>query len=411
MGRLGWVDFSSDDRDRVRDVLALLKEAGTLDELGIGQVRDAFSDAMFPGLSTIQTRARYFLAVPKLLLDWAELPDAKRRKKPLPEYLARAENDLARVLKANHERLGISPTDIIGHTAVATGGVERRPSSTYWIGLRAFGIVDTKQSLAEFCREWRRDHHAHGRVEADDGADDADHRFETKVRRPPSSHGPLRDTLTLDLNKKEAAFLETRIRDAKGLAHSVMAQLLSSGLAAGALSGETTRFGAFAQWAHGQKTLSAQSRETIAAADQFSRAVEGAHIVFNSLMARRFEITRLAKETRTRFRDWRADARAADLFHAEAPDVWLSAAVHGQLKVRGRTRDFLVAWNDAMRADKPMRFLEDLVEAQAKGNKKERSLLLRGPQQASSWFGMEALDYRWQTARRMLKDITEPAAC
>lgn len=65
MSSLGWVDFSSEDRTRVQEVLALLKQPGTLDELGIGQVRDAFSDLLFPGFSTIQTRARYFLAVPK----------------------------------------------------------------------------------------------------------------------------------------------------------------------------------------------------------------------------------------------------------------------------------------------------------------------------------------------------------
>ena len=55
MSAIGWVDFSSDDRQRVQQVLALLKETGTLDELGVGQVRDAFSDVLFPGFSTIQT--------------------------------------------------------------------------------------------------------------------------------------------------------------------------------------------------------------------------------------------------------------------------------------------------------------------------------------------------------------------
>ena len=82
MIKLGWVDFSSDDRTRVQEVLALLKEPGTLDELGIGQVRDAFSDLLFPGFSTIQTRSRYFLAVSYILLDWASLPLGKRRRWP-----------------------------------------------------------------------------------------------------------------------------------------------------------------------------------------------------------------------------------------------------------------------------------------------------------------------------------------
>ncbi len=53
--KLGWVDFSSLERDRVSQVLSILQEKGTLDELGIGQIRDAFADKLFPGISTIQT--------------------------------------------------------------------------------------------------------------------------------------------------------------------------------------------------------------------------------------------------------------------------------------------------------------------------------------------------------------------
>ena len=41
-----------------------LQRTDTRDELGIGSVRDAFADMLFPGTSTIMTRARYFLLVP-----------------------------------------------------------------------------------------------------------------------------------------------------------------------------------------------------------------------------------------------------------------------------------------------------------------------------------------------------------
>jgi hypothetical protein len=46
------------------DVVDLFREHDTRDELGIGSVRDAFADMLFPGTSTIMTRARYFLLVP-----------------------------------------------------------------------------------------------------------------------------------------------------------------------------------------------------------------------------------------------------------------------------------------------------------------------------------------------------------
>ena len=66
MSLIAWLDTSADEQRRVREIVALFTDKGTLDELGIGQIRDAFSDGMFPGTSTIQTRARYLLFVPWL---------------------------------------------------------------------------------------------------------------------------------------------------------------------------------------------------------------------------------------------------------------------------------------------------------------------------------------------------------
>ncbi len=54
MSTLSWVDFSSTDREQVSKILAMLREPGTLDELRIGQIRDAFADLLFPGFPTIQ---------------------------------------------------------------------------------------------------------------------------------------------------------------------------------------------------------------------------------------------------------------------------------------------------------------------------------------------------------------------
>ena len=59
-----WLDYSEQDRRKMLDVVSLFGESDTRDELGIGVVRDAFANLFFPGTSTLQTRARYFLFVP-----------------------------------------------------------------------------------------------------------------------------------------------------------------------------------------------------------------------------------------------------------------------------------------------------------------------------------------------------------
>ena len=41
---LGRIDFSKSERNKVRSVLDLLSEKGTLDELGIAPIRDGFAE-------------------------------------------------------------------------------------------------------------------------------------------------------------------------------------------------------------------------------------------------------------------------------------------------------------------------------------------------------------------------------
>ena len=61
---LSWLDFSEAERRRALQVVELFAMQETRDELGLGAIRDALSEAMFPGISTVQRRARYFLIVP-----------------------------------------------------------------------------------------------------------------------------------------------------------------------------------------------------------------------------------------------------------------------------------------------------------------------------------------------------------
>ena len=49
---LTWIDLTASDRDKMRRVLDLFNEQGTLDEMGLGSLRDTVSDALFPGRRT-----------------------------------------------------------------------------------------------------------------------------------------------------------------------------------------------------------------------------------------------------------------------------------------------------------------------------------------------------------------------
>ncbi len=67
-----WLDYSEHERRKMLDVIELFNSRTTRDELGIGGIRDAFADLLFPGTTTIQTVAKYFLLVPWMYLQLAQ---------------------------------------------------------------------------------------------------------------------------------------------------------------------------------------------------------------------------------------------------------------------------------------------------------------------------------------------------
>src|SRR5690554_6244278 len=99
--QLGWVDFSKEQKNKVLSVIDLLSEPGAVDELGVGIVRDAFSDIFFPGTSTIQTRAKYFIIVPYLLYELEN--DRRMTPDRMIEKLHEEELEFIEVLKKSGE--------------------------------------------------------------------------------------------------------------------------------------------------------------------------------------------------------------------------------------------------------------------------------------------------------------------
>ncbi|MBR2823243.1 MAG: hypothetical protein IKE24_06140 [Clostridia bacterium] len=145
---LGWIDFSKNERDKVLSVLDLLSENGTLDELGIAPVRDGFAERFFPGTSTIQTRAKYFLIVPYILKDLEHNEETNPNR--LQRMLDESEKKCAvRLLEKENDTAGV-----IGSRSLSQGSwVKRTPASIYWAGLRSYGIfTGGGVSLSEYLR-------------------------------------------------------------------------------------------------------------------------------------------------------------------------------------------------------------------------------------------------------------------
>lgn len=409
MSRIGWVDFSSTDRDKVSQVLAMLQEPGTLDELGIGQIRDAFADQLFPGFSTIQTRAKYFITVPRIIRDYLALDVRIQRRTSLREYLESQENELAELLVKRHDS---SERGIIGSEMVGSEqGVARKPSSVYWNGLRQFGIVNTSKSLAEFSRELGQVQSAPRAAGHEEDDSDAITRrsvvhldvFESDWMRDASIH----------LSESEARFLIDKLTHTPAIRNSVVSQFLTHDLAIELVDdgADALTFTELVAWMKGRAEVSQPCRHTLELADEFSDAIRGAHIRFNILIARNSGNAALEAEREEVFSRWLEQARERNLFSASRVDDWLQAATAGRSRINMNAREFLGKWHEAIYQKKPVSSLDQLVEGRVQKNKGRRSILLKNLGEAPNWQGMDSLSYRWPTARIILKDIVQGAKC
>ena len=146
--QLGWIDFSKTERSKILSVLDLLTQDSTLDELGIAPIRDGFSNLFFPGTSTIQTRAKYFFIVPYALKELELSAETN------PNMILKIFDQMERECGENFLEQNRNESGVIGKRSLQSGKwVKRSPSDIYWAGLRKFGIFTGGNiSLTEYVR-------------------------------------------------------------------------------------------------------------------------------------------------------------------------------------------------------------------------------------------------------------------
>jgi hypothetical protein len=392
ISQIGWVDFSSTDRDRVKQVLGQLNEPGTLDELGIGPLRDAFADKMFPGFSTIQTRAKYLITVPRMIRDYLLLSAAEQRRTKLDKYLRERENELARVLTKLH---GESETGIIGSTKIDSGGVARLPSSVYWGALRVWGLVNTTVSLGQFQREIAVHEPVFGGVQQSEDDDPDGLRPLSRVKLDRFEPEWFKN-LSILLTHSESSFLIERLR--RGPVNSLPTQFELHGLMNDALNDSLRDFSLFAEWGQRQLAFSAAARNTLKMAAEFSELIYGAHLRFNCLLARHNKRDDLVASHESSWQEWISTVQS----NSRMLDNWL---VDTKARLPLRTTIFLRNWISAVGENKQVERLDQLVKEQAEWNKGERTLLKKRLPSDYPWIGMGRLNYRWSNVRTILKDI------
>lgn len=216
--QLGWIDFSKTERNKILSVLDLLSENGTLDELGIAPIRDGFANLFFPGTSTIQTRAKYFFLVPYALKE-LELSNETN-----PNRFLRALNETEKMCGETLLEINPNENGIIGKRSLQSGKwVKRTPADIYWAGLRKYGIFTGGNiSLSEYARAscaiknqksnlTKLGNRNDSAEENETDDKNAGNIFKMQFWKMPLYQRVWRDEIQMSLTKEEGEFLREQI--------------------------------------------------------------------------------------------------------------------------------------------------------------------------------------------------------
>jgi Family of unknown function (DUF6361) len=380
-----WLAYSASEQQRAQELASLLSERETRDELGLGSIRDAISDRLFPGTSTIQSRARYFLFLPWIFQGLEAKTGGRAQQNA--EW---AERKLIEHLRQSD--------DLRGLVGTRSHLVLRLPSSIYWAGLGVLGVRRSQGPLSLYYR-WLDDPERHRHHARDDDHDLIVGAATTWWDCVPAVPDGFPERASFALTAEEAQYLADRAVAATPYP-TMLGQLWTRGTTT-----EDVQF----PWEHPQAAAMPPSvREDLAVAERFSLIAHGASILYNQLIA----IARSEDETADDYRGlldvWQEEHFAAvTTFDLER--VWNLA--HSS---RPRAREFVRQWQQIVRqADGQLS-----TDTTAQAFIRSREIRVKGEQRSrianpfrvewSGASGASRMDYRWSVAvKQMCIDLTE----
>lgn len=403
---ISWLDHSEDDQRRIREVLKLFTDKGTVDDLGLGTIRDAFSNLMFPGTSIIQTRARYFLFIP-----WAY----RHFEKKSPENMAAKVDDFQRrlidALKAGEDQEGI-----IGR--VAGRSVKNLPSAIYWSGLARYGIF-TAEGLTERNYAKRVANPVAKPEYEGEQAGRTGTFWNPDIPAPPDGFYKFAPT-NFDLSRDEAEWLVERMisTDTQENDASLLSAILREFLEGGAIAPTSASVWELPRL---PKRTSERMRELVKHAERFSCLAQGAALLYNLLLAKQRKPSHKTTEAtsvgyyREALHEWTMWADTVGL-QAWCDDLDAMWGLLGDIRggVPKSTRDFVNEWAAIIRASGPDTIAESaaaerVIVVRERAHKRGQARFTN-ESRVGLWEGMagtSAMVYRWPQVKIILKDIAD----
>lgn len=408
MAQIGWIDFSPKDRSRVGSVLDLLTPEGMVDELGLGTIRDSISNHLFPGISTIQTKAKYFFIIPYILRDYSKLKPAERRTKKAFKYLEEKEYEIMWYLAAKYNyELG---SGVIGVTKRKPQKIMRRPSAIYWTGLNTYKFIDADGLSLEDYLNQVSNFSAEPllstiRDDEEDKGDDKDADFNDifKIKVPDNPN--WKDDLSLNLSEEEAQFFEDHIN--KEAKENLISELINN-KKLWELFSESNNFMDFSKASvlrafSKHEFLPANIKDILILSHDFSQLMNGAHITYNYLLQKEVFNKDYFEDD---WEKWLGNIHESMIdFNNFDEDKLFNLS----LTTRITTIDFVRKWLKMVRNNfNNFNERNELIvkqEALVKGSKARLKWGKFDDVREGKWMGIHFFNYRFFQAKTILKDI------
>ncbi len=398
MSAFVWLDYSERERRKMLDVVDLFREHDTRDELGVGSVRDAFADMLFPGTSTIMTRARYFLLVP---WTYQRLERLRVKSGEIAARARKAELDLVEPIERSDDNDGN-----IGKVAKAT--LKRLPSSVYWQGLSVWEIRSFSGAQTQYHRSL--DRYYSQLIRHGGRASERDVEHDDLVL--PNWHGglipPPKDfpaDCSLKLTHREAEYLAERIRLSPACCGSLLAELVAQ-----RLRSDDVQFA----WEHPYSAgFPPKLREMLDHAQNFSEIMHGAPLLYNLILAEQAHQQDGVAKYRQSFAGWTRSIfeRSRALTQWNRKRFWeLARSINP--RITSPTSEFINTWWDLALTGDPAGLCNStttrsLIRGRERRLKKDLARI-DNPRAQELWTGDSGtarLDFRWFISQRLLRDI------
>lgn len=390
--------MNTQERAVVAKVLQAIRDQQAIDELGIGRLRDAFSNRMFPGMSTLQHHAKYFVVLPALYYDITK--GSYDNAAEVTHRIIKEEIKITDRFKrwaeekgVKYWKYGITGSDVLDRAKVDSSKyVKYDPTYIYWNGMATYEMVNLHGNLAKYIYGYSKK-----RVQLEE---DDDPMALTGERQAFAVCDEMydfssSDPMPLSLTEKEAKYILEHVTRAKTSKDSLLAFLLNNNTP---ICNEYLALGDLWQDVLTPELLNVYNLSTV-----FSRFVR--------LLRKRFKLhfseleqevdnsERYRADFEKELEDYRHDINADCI---EAVLAYFAKDVTEKTLIRFcREAAKVIDRQDFSKLDQMLEYREQEVKG------KKRSKMLNHSKYSGYNFSGEGLTYRWELVYDMIKEIRE----